>query len=490
MAVRPRRRDRTTGVVLVVGLVLTVLGWSAVARSTDGVSVREEVRRDVPVTLLVPDGAVRASGVVVAHGFAGSRELMLGWGLALARAGHVVALPDLAGHGDNPAPLPGEDDPGALARDVRTALDVLAAQPEVDGSRLALLGHSMGSGAVLDAALAAPGRVAAVVAVSPTDAAVTTDAPPDLLLLAGALEPRFVGNARSLLERAGGERGAAGDGDARALVVVPRVEHVSILFSETAHAASIAWLDAALGDTPVERAPVRAILAWLAVLVGVLLVWQVVAGLLVTPARAAPAPRRPLVGLLVGAVTATATLIVLGRVVELGAIAGMLVGPTLALWFAIAGAVWLRAGVRPRAPDARDAGWAILTLAALVLAFGVLGARVWLPWWLPRTRALYVVPFALLVLPFTLAWATAADRRRGARQWGWWAAGSLVFTAMAAVTGLTVPGLFFLLLLLPLLPAVLGLVTAAGAPLGRPWSAGLAGAAFLAWTMAALFPLA
>jgi dienelactone hydrolase len=490
MAMRLRRRERTTGALLVVGLVLSLLGWSAVGRATEGVTVRQDAARDVPVTVLVPDGADGAPGVVVAHGFAGSRELMLGWGLALARGGYVVVLPDLSGHGDNPAPLPGQDDPDALARDVRVAADLLARQPEVDPARLAVLGHSMGSGAVLGAALASPSRFRAVVAVSPTDAAVTPESPPDLLLMAGALEPRFVANATDLLERAGGPRGEAGDGDARALVVVPRVEHVSILFSDTAHTASIDWLDASLGNEPVERAPVRAILAWLAVLVGVVAVWQVVAGLLVTPARAGQPPRRPLLGLAVGTVAATATLIVLGRVVELGAVAGMLVGPALALWFAITGAVWLRSGVRPRPPDARDIGWGLLALGALVVAFGVLGARVWLPWWLPRTRALYVVPFALLVLPFTLAWATAADRRRGGRAVAWWAGASLVFTAMAAVTGLTVPGLFFLLLLLPLLPAVLGLIGAVAAPLGRPWSAGLAGAAFLAWTMAALFPLA
>jgi len=41
-------------------------------------------------------------------------------------------------------------------------------QPEVDPSRLGLLGHSMGSGAVMSTGIRNPDRFAATVAVSPT----------------------------------------------------------------------------------------------------------------------------------------------------------------------------------------------------------------------------------------------------------------------------------------------------------------------------------
>jgi len=477
------------GVRLVLGVVLAALGWWSVVEADAGFEEREVIVGTVPVTVLVPDGADGAPGVVVAHGFAGSRELMRSWSLALVRAGYVVAAPDLAGHGSNPAPLVRDEDDDLLAREVLATLGALASVPEVDGQRLALLGHSMGSGAVLTAGIADPGRVRAVVAVSPTDAAVTEALPRDLLLLAGALEPRFVDNARDLLARAGGSRGRPGDGDARQFGIVPRVEHVTILFAPSAHDASIAWLDTALDHPPVPRGRVVIILGWLAALVGAVLLWQAFAASLVTPVEALRERRHPLLGMVVATVAATAALVVLGRVVDLASLGGMLVGPALAVWFALIGVVWWWSGARPEAGDGRDIGWTAFALVALVLAFGTLGARVWIPWWLPRSRAAYVVPLALAMLPFTLAWAAALHPRRGRRALGWWAVGSLVVAVGAVVTSLTVPGMGVLVLFVPLLPGILGLLSAVAAPLERPWSAGIASATFLAWTMAALFPL-
>lgn len=485
-----RTRSRGgTGVRIVLGIVLVSLGWWSVLEADAGFEERELLVGTVPVTVLVPEGATEAPGVVVAHGFSGSRELMRSWSLALVRAGYVVAAPDLAGHGANPEPLARDDDPELLPREVRVTLGALASQPEVDPERLALLGHSMGSGAVMAAGIADPVRVAAVIAVSPTDAAVTATLPRDLLLLAGANEPRFVDNASDLLARAGGTKGRPGDGDARAFGVVPRVEHVTILFAPSAHDASVAWLDAALGHASTPRRPVGIVLGWLAALVGTLLLWQALASSLVTPVEALRERRHPLPGLVVATVAATATLVVAGRVVALASAGGMLVGPALALWFALVGAVWWWSGARPEPGDSRDVGWTLLALLAVVLAFGALGARVWLPWWLPRSRALYVVPLALLLLPFTLAWAAAVHPRRGRRAVGWWVVGSLVVSAAALVTGLTVPGMGFVVLFVPLLPGILAIVSAMAAPLERPWASGVAGATFLAWTMAALFPL-
>lgn len=485
---RTRSRGRA-GIRLVSGLVLVALGWWSVLEADAGIEEHEVVVGTLPVTVLVPEGARDAPGVVVAHGFAGSRTLMRSWSLALVRAGYVVAAPDLAGHGANPAPLARDDDPELLPREVRATLGALASRPEVDATRLALLGHSMGSGAAMSAGIADAARVRAVVAVSPTDAAVTAELPRDLLLLAGANEPRFVANASDLLARAGGSKGRAGDGDARAFGIVPRVEHVTILFAPNAHDASVAWLDASLGHESPPRRDVWIILSWLAALIGALLLWQAIAEWLVTPVEALRERRHPLPGLVIAAVAATAALVVLGRVVALSSTGGMLVGPALGLWFALVGIVWWWSGARPQAGDGRDVGWTLIAVVALVLAFGALGARVWLPWWLPRTRALYVVPLALALLPFTLAWAAAVHPRRGRRALAWWALGSIVVAAAALVTGLTVPGMQVLVLFVPLLPGMLAIVSAMAAPLERPWSAGIASATFLAWTMVALFPL-
>ena len=57
-----------------------------------------------------------------------------------------------------------------ISNPVDISYATLVKQPEVDSSRLALLGHSMGSGAVMAASLQDVNRFAATVAVSPTGA--------------------------------------------------------------------------------------------------------------------------------------------------------------------------------------------------------------------------------------------------------------------------------------------------------------------------------
>lgn len=60
-------------------------------------------------------------------------------------------------------------------------------------------------------------------------------------------------------------------------------------------------------------------------------------------------------------------------------------------------------------------------------------------------------------------------------------------------TAVVVPGLGFVLLLLPLLPPLVGLLVAVLAPwvraTGQVWAAAVAAASFLGWITAVLFPL-
>ena len=60
-----------------------------------------------PATLYLRDAGGPAPVVVVAHGFAGSRQLMESFALTLAQAGYVVASFDFQGHGRNPVPMSG-----------------------------------------------------------------------------------------------------------------------------------------------------------------------------------------------------------------------------------------------------------------------------------------------------------------------------------------------------------------------------------------------
>jgi len=441
----------------------------------------------VPVQVYVPDSAAGGArpGVVVVHGFAGSARLMHSWSLALAHAGFVVVAPDLPGHGANRTPLGGAE---ALRAAVEAATTHLVGLSSVDADRVGLLGHSMGSGAVLASGIAQPDRIRAVVAVSPTDAKVDAQRPRDLLLLAGANESRFVANATSLLERAGGPGGAAGDGDARSLVVIPRVEHVSILFARSAQDASIAWLADAL-DHPAEgRAPVGPLGGWALLAVGILTLWQGLGSSATTPG---PVPRRrrgAWIALLAGGVAATASLVIVVRSVDPSTVLGMLIAGEVGLWFLMTGTVWLRFGVRPAAPDLRDVGWTVLATLALV-ALGASIALAWAPWWLPDVRVRPAIVLILCLLPYSIAAATMLHGRRGRAAIGTWAGSSVAVLVTLGAAAVIVPGIGFLLLVLPLLPLILAATSVVAVGVDRPWATGTAGAVFFGWLLAMLFPL-
>jgi dienelactone hydrolase len=110
--------------------------------------VRSFQKEGIPLLYLAPQGASAVPGVLVAHGFAGSKQLMLGYGHVLAHAGYAVMLWDFDGHGANGTRLQRYE----LQQNLDVALQALLEQPQVDPTRLALLGHSMGSGIVMNAA--------------------------------------------------------------------------------------------------------------------------------------------------------------------------------------------------------------------------------------------------------------------------------------------------------------------------------------------------
>jgi pimeloyl-ACP methyl ester carboxylesterase len=133
-----------------LAVLLIMLSWWGIIVAQNGLTVKFFKRESVPLLYIAPQQAQAAPGVLVAHGFAGSKQLMLGYGHVLAHAGYAVMLWDFDGHGANPAPLGGFDGT-SLQTNLQVALRALVDQPEVDATRLALLGHSMGGSAVLSA---------------------------------------------------------------------------------------------------------------------------------------------------------------------------------------------------------------------------------------------------------------------------------------------------------------------------------------------------
>lgn len=144
-------------------LVTALVGLS---RGSEGVT-REAVA--IPATLFPPPSGAPKALVVVAHGFAGSQQMMAALATTLARDDYLALTFDFAGHGRNPSPMPGgvkdmATSARALTAEVDAALDYARMRPEFKG-KLALLGHSMASKLVVGAAMARS-DVGALVALS------------------------------------------------------------------------------------------------------------------------------------------------------------------------------------------------------------------------------------------------------------------------------------------------------------------------------------
>ncbi|MEL6434261.1 MAG: alpha/beta hydrolase [Pseudomonadota bacterium] len=71
-----------------------------------GLTISEVKVGQTPVTVM--QGPVSGPSILIAHGFAGSRQMMQGYGHVLARAGYTVYTFDFEGHGRHPVPMSGD----------------------------------------------------------------------------------------------------------------------------------------------------------------------------------------------------------------------------------------------------------------------------------------------------------------------------------------------------------------------------------------------
>ena len=94
-------------------------------------------------TIMLPDNAGKSGPVpaaVLCHGLGGSRKVMEPGATLLVNKGIATIIFDLRGHGISKGSLD-----GAFFEDVIDAWETLTALPEVDKSRVALIGHSLGA---------------------------------------------------------------------------------------------------------------------------------------------------------------------------------------------------------------------------------------------------------------------------------------------------------------------------------------------------------
>jgi pimeloyl-ACP methyl ester carboxylesterase len=482
-------KNRSRRQFILLALALILLSWWGLLAARSGLVTRTLERDGVPMRYMVSDQAGQVPGVLVAHGFGVSQQIMRAYGYTLAHAGYGVMLWDFDGHGASRAPFLRDND--ALQRDLDVAYGGLIAQPEIDPQRIALLGHSMGSGVVMRAAVDDPLRYQATVAVSPTGAAVSSKAPRNLLLQAGAWEGQYVANAQRLLAAAGGENQEFTSGRARSMVVVPNAEHILILFSHTAHQAAVDWLDASFGlDSHSSYRDVRA-LWFLLSLAG----WMLLA--------IAAAPRRPAssipatptahrtrrwLGLLSVPFMASLLVAVIDRVVPVSQLGGVVVGGAAGLWFFITGLGWLWICGWPPKPAWSDLGQGLALFLFLGLAVGAMTHFIALNWLLVPSRLVRWPVMALAYLPWLLAAGQMQQGASWAYRAGLWLGQSLLLSAGLIATVYLIPSLSVLILALPTIPLIFAVMTIAGGVIDHPWPYAIGNAMFFGWLMMAYFP--
>ncbi len=364
----------------------------------------------------------------------------------------------------------------------------------IDPQRVAILGHSMGSGVALSYGSLHPDTWATI-AISPVNQSVSPTLPHNLLLMAGSLEPQFASNAEQLLVQAGGQGVDFAAGAARKLVIVPNVEHISILFSPVAHSNVRAWLNATFGPQPeaVNYIDRRVIWFVLGILGFICLSKAILSSLPdLNPTRNNHPPKwLGLIAIVVGNFAATGILYLVSLLgVKISQMMGLLVGGYLLIWFAVAGLVSLLA-LRPRIyfPKMIEIGKGLLAFAALWLGVGLLGNFVWLPWLLIPQRLWLWVPGSILLLPWFFAAGETTKQSNRYGQVGW-----CLFQVIVLMFGFFLalwinPELGFLFIILPLVPVMLALHRLVITSRHGSWAFALSGAMFTAWLLLAVFPL-
>ncbi|HYK64769.1 MAG TPA: alpha/beta fold hydrolase, partial [Patescibacteria group bacterium] len=200
--------------------------------------------------------AQRPPALVLIHGFSGDRVIMSGLARRLAQNGYAVLAIDVSGHGQNRNPFNGDEVSGGnLREDVRKAVEFLRNSNFVDGSRIVVMGHSMGSGAALDYATNDPNLKAAVMISGgwvlgpqrPKNALfIFAERDPDepIQQTSIALAEHLAGVTKIELGKSYGD---FAQGTAVEAIRMPGLNHVTIVNSPDAAATIVKWLDSSLG---------------------------------------------------------------------------------------------------------------------------------------------------------------------------------------------------------------------------------------------------
>jgi pimeloyl-ACP methyl ester carboxylesterase len=498
-------------VVAIMAVLAIAIGLFGLHRARDGLHIVTTEVETTPVTIFLPHASAPAPVIVIAHGFAGSQQLMQPFAETLARNGYVAVTFDFLGHGRNPVPMHGDVNEGnaitsELLKQLGEVAEFARTLPESDG-RMAVLGHSMASDIVIRFAQANPG-IAATVAVSVFSPVVTATSPRNLLVIVGALEPSMLRDeGRRIVDLAAGGKAVANktygnfaDGSARRLVLARGVEHISVLYSHDSLIGALQWLNAAFGRDQVGSTDSRG--RWLALLfLGIVALAWPLSALLPVASEGFAGGALPWKKLLIAAIApALLTPVILWQMPT--DFLPILLGDYLALHFLLYGLLTGTLLLFLRNPTDRGLPATTLlknvTVAAVliaiysIVAFG-LPIDTYLFSFMPVPARLPLVAAILCgTLPYFVAdeWLTrGAHARRGA-----YALTKFCFLlSLAIAVALNPMKLFFLIIIVPailLLFMVFAIISRWSYQATRhPLPGAVANAAVFAWAIAVTFPM-
>jgi len=471
-----------------LALALVVVSLWVLEAARRGVEISRFHVGETPVTAYAAPGA-RGPAVVVAHGFAGSSQMMQGFALPLARAGYRVYAFDFLGHGRHPVPMSGDvTSVDGTTRLLMAQTGAVIDAVEAAGRPVALLGHSMATD-ILARVAAERDDIGPVILISAYSQAIDATTPARLLLITGAWEPGLRGfaldAARMVAPDAAEGQTVTRGAVTRRAAVAPLSEHVSILHSRVARQEALAWLDGAHGRTSdvTIRATGQAIVGLVA---GLVLLFGGAARRL--PPREVPAlalsRRRLAAATLLPALLAPPVAMALDR-----GVLPVLVADYLGLHLAVYGAVQLgllRYWRVPAGPFCPAAFGLVLVASGLL---GVVLDRYAASFWPTQGRLWIVAVLAVGAVPFFIADARLSQRAAPGRRLVLHGA---FLASIGGAVALDFEGLFFLLMIAPVIVLfylVFGTMGHAASTRSGPLAPGLALGLILAWALGVSFPL-
>lgn len=406
----------------------------------------------IPATLYLPfeddDGDLpyqrpegeRPPVVVVAHGYSADQAVMSPMARSLAEAGYAVLTFDFRGHGSNTNHFSGD-----LTDDLTAVVDWLERSPQVDGTRIAVLGHSMGASAVLDFATL-DDRPRAVIPVSGGYQLYDEVVPDNVFLMVAENDPGVIHDRQANI--------AADLADADTHLVTSEIagkDHITILYSNTAITQLVEFLDPIMGieragespglDDPRLDVAVRSLVLTV-VVIGLL---GLLVGRFVEPAESSAGAGGLL--LIAGALALTYPIMATGGVNVLPLGAGQ---PVISQLLLAAGLLWgLRVmvqrelvtgpvaswiGTGPWLPLRTVAGPGLAAGAAVFVLFLPLGGVIHRLVPTPERLVLWVI-ITVMALPFFAAFESLVRRGGTWAALGWGLLGRLILL-LALVVGL------------------------------------------------------